>query len=285
MQRPPILPGSPEHTRLISPSKVPAICNISRWESQYTIWHRLKGLIGEQPPQDIFNVGLAFEHALAEMWRQDNPGWRLSRGEVQYTSNRFGFPAVATIDRRGTRYRHQRVVEFKIARSLEAWGDPTLDGDCPADYALQVMAQMAFSGIHQADLSVMGPFFKHHTYTIAWDETVASWMLGECKWFWDSLSGSVPPPLDDSLSTYETVRLQHPDIIGGLEVEIPESLATDWRTARSDSNQAERTLRGLKTKVLDAVGNAQLVTCNGEVVAKRQPHGRGGVALALKGKD
>jgi hypothetical protein len=243
----------------------------------------MKGLIDPQPPQDIFNVGLAFEYALAQMWRQDNPGWRLSRGEVQYVNEKYGFPAVATIDRRGSRGKSRRVVEFKIARSLEEWGDPSLDGDCPADYALQVHAQMAFTGIHQADLSVMGPFFRHHTYTIAWDDTVASWMLGECKWFWDSLAGSVPPPLDDSLSTYETVRQQHPEITPGLQVEIPEALHQDWRTARTECNQSERTLRGLKTKVLDIAGNAQQITVNGEVVAQRQPHGRGGIALVLKG--
>ena len=50
-----------------------------------------------------------------------------------------------------------------------------------------------------------------------------------------------------------------------------------------EPGQAERTLRGLKTKVLDIAGNAQRITCNGEVVAQRQPHGRGGVALVLKG--
>jgi predicted phage-related endonuclease len=191
---------------------------------------------------------------------------------------------VVTLDRRACRGKARRVVEFKIARSLEEWGDPYLDGDCPADYALQVMAQMVFSGIHGvADLMVMGPFFAAHTYQITYDQKVADWLIAECMDFWDSLAYDIPPPLDDSLSTYETVRMQHPDINTGEEVEIPEALHQDWRTARTECGTAERTLRGLKAKVLEAVGNAQKITVNGEVVAQRQPHGRGGVALVLKG--
>lgn len=244
----------------------------------------MKGLIDQQAPQDIFNVGLAFEYAMAELWRQENPGWRLSPGEVQYVGDQYGFPYVCTLDRRACRGKGRRVVEFKIARSLEEWGDPYLDGDCPADYALQVMAQVVFSGHHRpADLMVMGPFFRHHTYTISYDLGVARWMIDQCQVFYQSLGQSTPPELDNSVSTYETLREQHPDINTGERAEIPEALEQDWRMARADCRQIESTLRGLKSKVLATVGNAQYITCNGEVVAQRQPHARGGVSLVLKG--
>jgi predicted phage-related endonuclease len=283
MQRPTILPGSPEHSRLISPSKVPAICGISRWESQFTCWHRMKGLIDPKPPIDIFTVGLAFEPAMAYLWRAEHPGWRLSPGEVQYVTDEFGFPACATLDRRASRGRSRKVVEFKIAHHTDEWGDINLEGDCPADYALQVISQQVFSGLHaDADMMVMGPFFKHYTYKVAFDEKVAAWMLAQCRDFWASLSGSTPPPLDDSVSTYAVVREMHPDIAPGLSVEIPEALAQDLHAAHTDAAQADRTLRGLKSKVLDAVGSAQYITANGQTVAVRQRASRGGVALVVK---
>jgi hypothetical protein len=277
-----IEPGSPEHNRLISPSKIPAICGVGRWESAYTLWHRMKGLDDEKPYQDIFTVGLAFEHTLAFLWKEENPGWRLSRGEVQYATTEFGFPAVATPDRRASRGRHRRVVEFKIARDLSEWGDPDLDGDCPTDYALQVTAQMVLSGMHYpADLLVMGPFFKHRSYRIDYDQKVADWMIGRCREFYASLAEAIPPELDNSLSTYTTVRAMHPDIEVGMEVEIPESLWEDLRTTNREAKQNERELRGLKTKVLDCAGNAQRITCNGEVVATRRRSTHGSVALFL----
>jgi hypothetical protein len=283
MTKPFILPGSPEHNRVVSPSKVPAICGISRWESQYTIWLRMKGFIDSKAPMDIFTVGLAFEPALAYLWRTEHPGWRLSRGEVQYATEEFGFPALATIDRRATKGRRRKVVEFKIAHHTDEWGDINLEGDCPADYALQVIAQQVFTGLHDdADLMVMGPFFKHFTYQVAYDEKIAAWMLEECRRFWESLAHSKPPALDDSVSTYAAVREMHPDITPGLRVEVPEALATDLHAAHTEQATAERTLRGLKSKVLDAAGSAQYICVNDEVIAVRQQHARGGVALVVK---
>jgi hypothetical protein len=241
-----------------------------------------------RPDMHIFHVGRAFELAMAELWKEDNPGWRLSRGEVQYVTHEFGFPACATIDRRATKTRgpkrgSQRVVEMKIARNLEEWGDPDLDGITPRDYQLQVMSQQVFTGHRDpADLMVMGPFFKHHTYSIEFDEAVAEWMLGKCRWFYNSLAGDLPPDLDESLSTYKSVRELHPDINQGESVDIPESLAQDFLSAHYEAKVADRTLTGLKSKVLSQVGNAQYVTCNGETIAARQKAARGSVALVVK---
>jgi hypothetical protein len=278
-----IVPGSAEHMRIISPSKVASICGVSRWESEFTLWHRMKGFADPKPPQDIFTIGLAFEAALAYLWKAEHPGWRLSPGEVQYVTDKFGFPACATLDRRASRGKARKVVEFKIAHHTDEWGDINLDGDCPADYALQVIAEQTFSGLHRtADLMVMGPFFKHHTYAVSFDEKVARWMVGECQRFWDSLGSNTPPPLDDSVSTYATVRELHPDITPGLAVEIPEALAQDLHSAHTEAGLADRVLRGLKTKVLDAAGDAQFITANSDIVAIRQAHARGGVALVVR---
>jgi hypothetical protein len=237
-------------------------------------------------PEDLANVGYAFELALAELWRRENPQWRLSTGEVQFVGDEYGFPFVCTLDRRATRGRHRRVLEMKTARSLEEWGDPSLDGDCPVDYTAQVTAQMLFAGPqyrkHPAHLMVLGPFFKHHTYEISYDHGVGDWIIRECRAFWESLQTGVEPDLDDSVSTYTCVRAQHPEITPGLKVEIPEALAQDWRTAHAESGVAERVLRGIKTKVLDTVGEAQYVCVNDEVVARRQPSAKGSVALVLR---
>lgn len=278
-----ILPGSAEHLRVVSPSKVASILGISRWESAYTLWHRMKGLLEPTGPSDVFNVGLAFEKAMAELWRMENPGWRLSPGEVQYVNNDFGFPALATIDRRASKGRARKIVEMKTARSLEDWGDPNLDGDCPADYTSQVLAQQLFTGITSAsDLMVMGPFFKHATYSISHDEKVGKYILQKCKDFHDSLEANTPPPLDETVSTYYTVRELHPEILEGVSVEVPESLYLELSQASTQSKDAEKRLRGLKTKMLDMVGDGQFATVNGEKVATRRPSGRGAVALFVK---
>jgi predicted phage-related endonuclease len=277
------LPGTPEHAAVISPSKVASICSVSRWHSAYQLWHEMRGLVPPEPGKDIFDVGKAFELALAEFWKIQHPGWKLSRGEIQYHTTAFGFPALATIDRRATRGRAQHVVEFKIARDTEEWGDPSLDGDCPADYALQVIAQQAITGLTApAHLMVMGPFFKYRLYQVSFDAVVANWMLDCCRKFWRSLASDTPPDLDDSVSTYTCVRQLHPDIDRGSEANVPASLVADLREARFALKEAERQHRGFATKMLDGMGNAQYAVAEGQRVADRRPHPRGGVSLVLR---
>ena len=110
-----IAPGSPEHMRMITPSKVSAILGISRFTSPYRIWHQMRGNLPPEPASEIFARGHDFEPAMAEIWRRENEGWRLSRGEVQIVCepSRFGFPAAATVDRRASRGRARKVVEAR----------------------------------------------------------------------------------------------------------------------------------------------------------------------------
>lgn len=283
-----IAPGSAEHGRFITASKVSSVLGLSRWESAYSLWHRLRGDLptGGNSDADIFRVGHAFEAALAELWRLENPGWRLSPGEVQFvtSSDRWGFPAMATVDRRASRGRARRLVEFKTARDLSVWGDPTLDGDCPIDFVTQVIFQMMVSGHtdQPANLSVMGPFFQHYTYQIPFDEKVAAWITRECQDFWNSVQSGNEPELDDSLSTYEAVRAMHPDITPELARDVPEPLWLRLQQAHAESKQADTELRGLKSKVLSVVGDAQFVTVNGEKVATRRAHKSGSVNLVIK---
>lgn len=277
-----IAPGSPEWLPFITPSKVAAILGVSRWESAYRLWHRMKGLVGPEPPKDIFDMGHDWEPAAANRWKRKNPGWRLSTGEVQIIDpGRFGFPFICTLDRRATIGRARRIVEFKTARHMDEWGDDFTDS-CPEDYAAQCIAQMLFTGWnkHPAHMLVLGPYFNDHVYEIPWDETVARWILDKCSAFFTSLHADEPPALDNTVATYECVRELHPDI-DGTTVQVDADLGMAVHNANDNLKAADKTLRGLKTRLLDAMGNAQTAEFNGLKVADRRPHGKGGVSLNL----
>lgn len=280
-----LIPGSPEWLQVITPSKVAAILGISRFESPYRLWHRMKGAIPPEPPKDIFDIGHDFEPAMAAMWKRANPGWLLSPGEVRIRADGFGFPAAVTLDRRARRGRGRRVVEFKTARHMEDWGDLGTD-QAPADYVAQVLAQMALTGYtrHPAHLMVLGPYFEAHTYVIEFDPDVWAAIAAKCGEFWRSLQSDSPPPLDDSVPTYEAVRALHPDIDGST-VEVEAELAFDTLDWHRDSAAAEKRLREHKTRLLDVMGNAATAMCDGVKVAERYPHARGGVALRLATKS
>lgn len=286
-----IEPGSPEWLKLITPSKVAAICGVSRWESPFRLWNRMKGNVPPEPPKDAFDIGHDMEPYAANRWRRRNPGWQLSAGEVQFTvpDEHFGFPAAVTLDRRAVRGSSRRVVEVKIARTMtdiEQWGDD-LSGDCPDDYALQVTAQRLFCAAAQphqvkwaevSHLLAIGPYYDERIYEIPWDASVASWMISQCVDFYRSLESDTPPPLDNREQTYECLRQLHPDI-DGTSVNIEPALAVQYLNAYQGEKDAKTTHVGAKSLILDAMKKAQYAKVGDVIVAERRNNGKGGVAL------
>jgi predicted phage-related endonuclease len=280
-----ILPGSPEWAAMISPSKVASILGVSRYTSAYALWHQMRGQVpGDDPERDDYRRGHAFELAMAELWRGENPGWKLSPGEVQAVTDRYGFPAVATIDRRAVRGNGRRVVEFKTARSLEDWGDDFTD-EAPLDYVAQLQAQMLFTGYTRqpGHLMVLGPYFRWHTYHIPHDPELAAMMVDRCATFWASLQSGQPPPLDDTVSTYECVRALHPHIDPEGTVELDRTLVAHYARAKALERRWEQERRGHQSHILDAMGDARRGTVSGRNVAIRAPARSGSVSLTVTG--
>ncbi|ORI13464.1 YqaJ viral recombinase family protein [Rhodococcus sp. 1168] len=270
-------PGSPEWTRTITASKIPSILGISRWNSQYALWHQMAGNTVEHisaAKQENFDYGHAAEIAAAEFWKFRNKGWRLSRGEVQFKRDDLPYPNAATIDRRGSRGSKRRIVEVKTARSLEEWGDDG-SGNAPADYVAQVIWQQFITGWHvPADLILWPQYGMPRIYTIDYNARIAEHIESKAQAWHLSLVDGVEPALDNTIATYECVKALHPDI-DGSSVEVDPELAhrfIGWHQEQKDTN---KTVTGLKSKLLDAMGNAQYATCNGEKIADRRP-GRGG---------
>lgn len=283
-----IEPGSPEWLQIITPSKVAAILGVSRWESPYRLWHRMKGLVPPEPPADRFDVGHAAEQMLAELWRIQNPTWQLSRGEVQIRNDSFGFPTLATIDGRARRGALRRVVEFKTAQTLadmEMWGDD-FTGDVPADYFAQLQWQMHVTEYtdHAAHLLAMGPYFKHRTYVVGYEPDLAMLIEEKCRTFHASLLADEPPDLDDSVPTYECVRQLNPDLEDET-VEIPAHLAAEFLDWGDELDKTTTTFRGYKTRILAELGSAKRATSNGHKIADRRSNGHGSISLYMNKKN
>ena len=290
-QHPPprLVPGSSEWRRTITASKVPVILGLSRFQSQYALWHEMAGLVEPAPvsdaQQDVFDYGHAIETAAAEYWRYRNPGWRLSSGEVAFHDPTLPFPNQATVDRRGSRGRRRRIVEVKSARSLEDWGDDGT-GELPEDYAAQILMQQRISGITaDADLVLWPAFGYPRIYTVTYDAEVAEYIVGRCAKWWESLESGTAPELDDSVTTYEVVRRMHEGIDRDREVEIDITEALRLLEAVQEEKDATAAARGAKSRALDAAGTAQYLVCNGIRIADRRPNSAGTVSLYPKAKS
>lgn len=281
-----IAPGSEQHSRMISPSKVGAILGLSRWESPYRLWHRMKGLTPPEPPKDAFELGHDVEPFAANLWRRKNPGWRLSRGEIQFVvdPDHFGFPAVVTLDFRAVRGQFRRVLQVKMARDandLEKFGDD-LSGDCPPDYWTQVLSEMIFSGFteHPGHLLVLGPYYRDRIYQIEYNTAAkeeAAFLIEECRNFYASLQHDEPPELDDTVATFDCIKQQHPEI-DGTSVELTRAEAMPYAIAREQFANAEAELQLEKNRLLKRMETAQYAEIGGIQIARRQP-GKNGASF------
>lgn len=285
-----IEPGSPEWARIITPSKVAAILGepddpVSRYESAFRLWHRMKGLVPPEPPKDAFDLGHDVEAYAAARYRRAEPGWLLSPDEVQahVDASKFGFPAVATVDRRAVRGASRRVVEFKLARNLtdlEAWGDD-LKGELPDDYHAQVSALMLFTGwtADPGHLLVVGPYFNERVYSVAYDRSFASWIIDKCRRFYESLAGDEPPELDNTLATYECLRALHPDIDPDATTILDAEEAREFVTAHAELLDATERFNLARNRLVKRMERDKRAEFEGVKIADRRANGKGGVSF------
>lgn len=279
----PPAPGTQEWMSVISASKVPAILGISRYKSQYSLWHEMAGNILPEPMEpERAQWGHVAEQSIAEMWKFHHPEYKLNAlhtlddgtrtHELAYTNDELFFPNLATIDRRAFRSnRHPKhIIECKTARDLNDWGKPGEDNAVPADYYAQVIWQMGISGIHQATIGVLAYGSGPEFHEVEWDEEMFHMMVDAAEAWHQSLIDSTPPPLDDTLSTYETVRGIHPEIDRGVEVQIDQALALEYLDAVHTMDEAEAALYLQKSRVLQEMGTAHKAMVGTTKIADRR---------------
>lgn len=283
----PAAPGSDAWRKMLTPSKIPSVLAVSRFKSQFATWHEMAGLVEPAPidadRQDLFDYGHAAEAAASVYWKRKNPGWRLSAGEVQFTRDDLPYPNAATIDGRASRGRKRRVVEKKTARSLEEWGDDG-SGVIPEDYAAQVIFQMFITGWHDpADLVLWPQYGRPRIYTVEYNEALAAFIDAKARAWHQSLITGERPDLDDTVTTYECIRQMHPEI-DGREVEVDPDLAIRYLEHVAEDKGVTKRLRGVKSELLDVMGQGETAMCMGQKIATRTPWRGDTVALKANTK-
>jgi hypothetical protein len=83
------------------------------------------------------------------------------------------------------------------------------------------------------------------------------------------------------MATYETVRTLHPDIDPEADCDLGD-IGMHYVIACNDFAKAESSLNEMKSRVLDAMGNAKRGLVSGEVIVTRQARGAGKPYLVNK---
>ena len=276
-------PGTPEHTRLVTASKVAAILGVSKWESPYSMWMKMAGRVTQEPTSTVQARGNYLEPAILAWWRDQHGIVPAEFYEQPYYT--LGDWAAATPDAATNLGIHDEtrvLVEAKSAARLDEWdndGDngTSIDG-VPIYYWVQLQWQMHVSGIHTAYLALIGTFLEFKEYKVEYDAAHSAAVEAHCREFFDSLAADEPPPLDGTTATYDVVRKQHEGVDKGEKVEVDFDTAVIYINAMNEAKDAAEAERLAKSELLDLMGDAAYADCDGVRIARRQA-GKGAASL------
>lgn len=281
-----LTPGSANWASRVSPSKMAAIIGISPWDSQRSMWHKMRGELPPVAETPAMERGTLCEPAVLAWWRKHNKheGWE---DQPSFT---VGDWFAATPDARTTTHGEPVLIEAKTASAdaLDTWGAPGTD-EIPDYYLTQVYTAMEAAHrngvpVARTHVPVLGgrrlEFFE---YVVEYDAAIGAELFERGKAWHDSLALEVPPPLDDSVATYNAVRAIHPEIDRGEVVEIDPAVAVDLVEINAEIKRLEGGLRLAKSTVIEAMGRAQYAALNNTYIARRQPRGEA-VTFVITGK-
>jgi putative phage-type endonuclease len=276
---PALTPGSPQWLRTVTASKVPAILGVSPYESPLSMWLTMRGDIPPAAETDAMRRGHLLEPGVLAWWSSQHPDGYVVYEQRTVWLDSHGW-AAATPDMLAVVSGQEVCVEAKTAARAEEWGEPGTD-QAPAHYVVQALWQLACAPTsHRVYIPVLfGPGLRFAEYVIERDDDLIGAIIDRARTFYDSLDSDVPPDLDDHPATLEALRKLHDDIDRDLDAEVTEFERDEWLATRAELESAETRHRAATARLLDRMGRARRAMCNGAVVARRQPHAHGGVAL------
>lgn len=278
-----LTPGSDAWNRLMTASKVAAALGVSPWQSPRSLWHQMRGELPREPETDVMKRGHYLEPAILAWWSDQHPEYLPLVEQPSYALDDW---AAATPDALavlgGTEDDYPGLmpsvlVEAKSVANDDDWGDEGTDV-IPAYYLTQVYWAMHVSRIHRTYVPIITGRLRFAEYVVDYDPAIGADLERRMHAFYDSLSDDVPPPLDNTVATFDAIRKLHPDIDADETVEVTEAEAVELLEAVTDAKVAADRERLAKATVLDHMGRANHAACNGVKVARRQP-GKGGVSF------
>lgn len=270
-----LTPGSPEWARRITASKVAAILGVSPYESPRSVWHLMHGDVPSFAGNDTTRRGQYLEAGVLAWWR-DKHDVTDPREWMEQPTYTLGDWAAATPDlvTHIAETDHENVlVDAKTTVKDDEWGLPGTD-QVPTYYYAQGLWAMHVSGIHELRFAVLHSRLRFEEYRVTYDADMGADLERRMREFYATLAADEPPPLDDTVATYEAVRRVHsPHIDRGESVELTPAEAASLVQWHHDAKEAEKAARLWRSTVIDRMGRAQYATHNGVRIARRQPHG------------
>lgn len=243
--------GSPEWHEArkfsVGGSEVGTILGLNPYESAYALWAKKTGRIPTEIKENwAIRFGKAFEEPILHLWQEEHPDWELfTTGTYQHADYDFIHVNPDALAR------HKETGEWQV---LEVKTGRTTWDIVPPAYQCQLLHYMGTLGIQRGQIvAVAGMTWNE--YDMAFSQEQYDIQIGAILRFWESVVNDLKPDWDGSESTYNAVRLQHPEI-DDTEVEIGQ-LGISLVEAQLEADRAYTRLMRVKSEVMDLMGTAK----------------------------
>jgi putative phage-type endonuclease len=243
--------GSPEwHAARqfsVGGSEVGTILGLNPYESAYALWAKKTGKIEVEVKENwAIRFGKAFEEPILKLWQEEHPDWEVfATGTYQHPRYEFIHVNPDALARHRETGEWQ-ILEVKTARST--WES------VPPAYTAQILHYMGTLDIRKGQIVALAGM-TWNEYEVEYSEEQVEIQLEAVLRFWMSVVNDMKPEWDGSESTYNAVRLQHPEI-DDTDVELGQ-LGISLVEAQKEADMAYTRLMRVKSEVMDRMGTAK----------------------------
>lgn len=267
--------------RGIGGSDVAGILGLSPWNSPYKTWAVKTGRIDDSfVPSEAADWGNRLEPIVLDKFEEENPDLKVYRNVGTWANNDRPWQLANPDALYETADGRLGVIEVKTSRYEDGW-----EYDLPPiHYQTQVQWYSQTLGL-TAPIKVVALFSgsKYRVFEVPANAFQQDTFLDEVTKFRNTyiLEPEAKPDFDGSMATYETVRTINPSIDPEAEVDLGD-LGMHYSIACNDFAKADTFLNEMKSRVLDAMGNAKRGFVNDELIVTRQARGAGKPYLVNK---
>lgn len=248
----------------IGGSDVSAILGLSPYRTAYDVWREKTGRAQEHPENSRTHFGNVLEQVVADEFAARNAVKVQRRNEMfRHTEHP---ELIANIDRYIV---GGGILECKTADRFmsDQFGESGQMDSVPEYYLMQVQHYMYVTGYRKAFIAVLIGGNDFRQFEIQYDSELAEYSAARCVEFWQSnIVNDDPPP---AMTSKEAARLY--SATPGKAIEASGdvlAMIAELKAVKSEMKEYEKTEEKLKTSILEAVRDAEIILDgNGGVIA------------------
>lgn len=255
-------------------SRVAALLGLSPWESPFSVWCQMAGLVEPDKQNKEQARGHYLESGIADWFADQHPEFEVRKTgtfvhvdrDYQLTNpDRLLLGMPGHFDEPGVR----AGLEIKTDADASGWGKPGTD-EIPIYYRPQVQWYMDVLGLTRWYVVVLDGRLTFREYVVDYDADDCAWMRDKVEDFLGSLFWREMPDLDAHPATYATVRKLHPEIDRDTAYVADLDLAVEYINATTGLKEAQEREQEARSRLMAAMGSAHRAFYDGHRIARRQ---------------